>query len=366
MSRSFCDRRSSATLFFVTLSGLLLGLSPAANTQSYAGPQPTTLPPPIAAPADTPYPGTITLLVDISNVNDRVFNVHETIPVQAGKLTLLYPEWVPGGHAPSSAIAHFAGLVVTANGKRINWVRDRVNVWAFHIDVPQGISSLEVNFQYLVAIDPKEGRVSSKFADLPWIFTVLYPSGHFSRRIQVAPSVRLPEGWKFATALEVKSQNGNEVQFRETTLNTLLDSPLYAGVNYKRLNLSTGYHNHVYLDLFADKPADLEVTQEEEQYHRNLVTEAEKLFNSQHYEHYDFLFSLSDTVGGEGLEHHQSSEDGTVPITSPTGRRESLGATCWRTNTRIRGTASSAVQPICGRPTTTYPCAAICYGYMRA
>jgi predicted metalloprotease with PDZ domain len=123
--------------------------------------------------------------------------------------------------------------------------------------------------------------------------------------------VRLPEGWKFATALEVKSQNGNEVQFRETTLNTLLDSPLYAGVNYKRLDLSTGDHNHVYLDLFADKPADLEVTQEEEQYHRNLVTEAEKLFNSQHYDHYDFLFSLSDTVGGEGLEHHQSSEDGT-------------------------------------------------------
>ena len=66
----------------------------------------------------------------------------------------------------------------------------------------------------------------------------------------------------------------------------------------------------MYLDVFADKPADLEITPEELQYHKNLVIEAQKLFNSHHYDHYDFLFSLSDTVGGKGLEHHQSSENG--------------------------------------------------------
>jgi predicted metalloprotease with PDZ domain len=108
----------------------------------------------------------------------------------------------------------------------------------------------------------------------------------------------------------VKSQNGNLVQFKDTPLNTLVDSPLYAGVNFKRLDLSTGPDNHVYLDVFADKPADLEITPEELQYHKNLVIEAQKLFNSHHYDHYDFLFSVSDTVGGKGLEHHQSSEDG--------------------------------------------------------
>jgi len=67
----------------------------------------------------------------------------------------------------------------------------------------------------------------------------------------------------------------------------------------------------VYLDLFADKPEQLEITPEELQYHSNLVIQAQKLFNSRHYDHYDFLFSLSDSVGGKGLEHHQSSEDGT-------------------------------------------------------
>ena len=275
------------------------------------GPQPVPLPPPIAAPADTPYPGTISLLVDLTNVNDRVLNVHETIPVNGRAITLLYPEWLPGTHSPDGPIARMAGLVVSANGKRIDWVRDRVNMYAFHIDVPQGVTTLEVNFQYLAPLKPSEGRISSKFADLTWNTVLLYPAGHFSRRIEFAPAVRLPEGWKFATALEVKSQDGNLVQFKETTLNTLVDSPLYAGINFKRVDLSTGADNQVFLDVFADKPADLEITPEELQYHKNLVIEAQKLFNSHHYGHYDFLFSVSDTIGGEGLEHHQSSEDGT-------------------------------------------------------
>jgi predicted metalloprotease with PDZ domain len=36
-----------------------------------------------------------------------------------------------------------------------------------------------------------------------------------------------------------------------------------------------------------------------------------KLYGAHHYNHYDFLVSLSDKMSGNGLEHHQSSEDGT-------------------------------------------------------
>jgi predicted metalloprotease with PDZ domain len=278
--------------------------------QNSPGPQPVPLPPPVVAPMDTPYPGTISLLVDVNNLTDRVLNVHETIPIKDHDITLLYPEWLPGTHSPSNPVSALAGLVVTANGKRIAWVRDRVDMYAFHVDAPQDATTLEINFQYLVPLDPKRGRISSTFADVTWNSVLLYPAGYFSRDIQFEPAVRLPEGWKFASALEVKSQNGNVVQFKDTTLNTLVDSPLYAGVNFKRLDLSTGPENRVYLDVFADKPADLAITPEELQYHKNLVIEAQKLFNSHHYDHYDFLFSLSDTVGGKGLEHHQSSEDG--------------------------------------------------------
>ncbi|MGC2751866.1 MAG: hypothetical protein WCA40_05815 [Candidatus Acidiferrum sp.] len=294
-------------------AALFLSQAPDMVAQNYPGPEPVPMPPVVAAPADTPYPGTISLLVDLTDVTHRVMNVQETIPVEGDELTLLYPEWLPGNHSPTGPISKLAGLEMSAQGKRIAWVRDRVNVFAFHVRVPARARSVEVNFQFLAPVQKKEGRISfsSKIVDLSWNSVVLYPAGHFSRRVHFTPSIRLPEGWKFATALETSSQDGNLVHFKETTLNTLVDSPLYAGVNYERVDLSPDAGNPVYLDVFADTPAELKITPEELQEHRNLVKEAAKLFGSHHYGHYDFLFSLSDTIGGEGLEHHQSSEDGT-------------------------------------------------------
>ena len=316
MSLSSFQRRNVAAyvvLCFVLTAGAF-GQSAhrkSSAQQSSRGPQPVAMTPPIATPADTPYVGTISLDVDMTNVNARIFDVHEVVPVKTRELTLLYPEWLPGTHSPSNEVGRLAGLVVTANGTRVAWMRDRVDMHAFHIDVPQGATSLEVNFQYLGAIDPKRSRVSSTFADLTWNSVVLYPAGYFARDINFSTKLKLPSGWKYATALETKSQNGDQVQFADTTLNTLIDSPLYAGVNFKRLDLSTGPDNEVYLDIFADKVSDMEVTPEELQFHKNLVSEAQKLFNSHHYDHYDFLFSISDVVSGKGLEHHQSSEDGS-------------------------------------------------------
>ncbi len=287
-----------------------IALSTIVTAQTH-GPQSAPATPPIIAPVDAPYPGSISLLVDVSDFARRVFTVQETIPVKGHEITLLYPEWLPGTHSPSNSVEQLAGLVVTAGGKRIPWVRDRVDMYAFRVEIPQGVTSLDVNFQFLGAMDSKRSRISSKFADVTWNSVLLYPAGYFSRDIRFETSMRLPAGWKFASALELNSQNGDLVQFKETTLNTLIDAPLYAGVNFKRVDLSSGPDNPVYLDIFADKPADLEMTPEELQYHKNLVIEAQKLFKSHHYDHYDFLFSVSDTVGGKGLEHHQSSEDGS-------------------------------------------------------
>ena len=307
MPRWSLSSHSVATI----LAAVCLTFTSATYGQNAGGPQPVPSAPVVPAPVDKPFAGTVSLSVDLTNVNHRVLNVHETIPVKPGEITLLYPEWLPGTHSPSNPVANMAGLVATADGRRVSWLRDRVNTWAFHIDVPKGATTLELNFQYLAPVNPQQGRISTKIADVTWNSVLLYPAGYFARRIQFAVELRLPEGWKFATSLEVKSQNGNVVQFKDTALNTLIDSPVYAGVNYKRVDLSTGPDNPVYLDVFADKPEQLEITPEELQYHKNLVIQAQKLFNSRHYDHYDFLFSLSDTVGGKGLEHHQSSEDGT-------------------------------------------------------
>lgn len=307
MPHSLLSRKRAAA----ALAAVCIAFTTFAVAQKSPGPEPVPMTPPIVAPVDTPYAGTISLMVDATNINGRIFNVHETIPVKGREITLLYPEWLPGTHSPSNPVEALAGLVVTANGKRIPWMRDRVNMYAFHIDLPADASALDVNFQYLGPMDPKKGRVSSKFADVTWNSVALYPAGYFSRDIKFDTSIRLPEGWKFACALEVKSQNGDTVEFKETTFNTLIDAPLYAGAYFKRVDLSSGPDNPVYLDVFADKPGDLEITPDEVQYHKNLVIEAQKLFKSHHYDHYDFLFSVSDIVSGKGLEHHQSSEDGS-------------------------------------------------------
>lgn len=306
-TRCSCHRRvilSALFAFCITACGVGRG-------QTSVGPQPVPLPAPTPMPVDKPYDGTISLSVDLTNVSDRILKVHESIPVKGGEITLLYPQWLPGTHSPSNPVANMAGLVVTANGRRIPWVRDRVDMWAFHIDVPKGATILELSFQYLAPVRPQQGRISNNFANLKWNAVLFYPAGYFSRRVPFASELRLPEGWKFATALDVKSQNGSLIQFKDTSLNTLIDSPLYAGVNFKRVDLSTGPDNPVYLNLFADKPEQLEITPEQLQFHKNLVVQAQKLFNSRHYDHYEFLFSLSDSVAGQGLEHHQSSENGT-------------------------------------------------------
>jgi predicted metalloprotease with PDZ domain len=290
-----------------TLAWALLAAS--ASGTAFADAADAHIPP----PQDTPYPGTIKLHVDASDTSQGIFRVYETIPVVAGELTLLYPKWIPGNHSPSGPIDKLAGLTITANGKPLKWTRDKYDVYAFRVDVPQGVSSIDVAFQYLSARSQGEGPVemTDKMMDLTWHKDSLYPAGHYTRRITFEPSMTLPANWKFGSALTVASQSGNTVTFKPTTYNTLVDSPVYAGINFKRLDLDPGAKAPVHMDIVADSPQDMEVTPEQLQGLRNVITQAHRLFGSHHYDHYDFLFSVSDHLSGKGLEHHQSSEDGT-------------------------------------------------------
>ncbi len=294
------------------LSAALLLLSAPALADE-TPPVPSPLPPPIATPQDIPYPGTITLAVDATDLNRHIMKVHETVPVQKpGDLVLLFPAWIPGDHGTSGPLPDLAGLIVKAGSQRVEWVRDTVNVHAFHVPVPQGATSLDVTFQYLSAPERAEGRVemTPSIIDLQWNNVVLYPAGYFSRRITLSPSVTLPNSWQFGTALETASTVGNVVSFKPTTLNTLLDSPLYAGRYFSRIDLDPGAAVPVHLDVVADRPEDLVISPADLAAHRQLVQQAYKNYGSHHYDHYDFLLALSDELSGIGLEHHRSSENG--------------------------------------------------------
>ncbi len=301
---------------FAAVSLLALTAGAALAQDAPPLPQPTPMPASIPAPRDVAYPGVIKLSVDATDLDRRIFNVHETIPVSgAGPLTLLYPKWIPGNHSPTGQIANLGGLEIFAGGRRLEWVRDPVDVFAFHVDVPAGVSALDLDFQFLSAVDPKVGRIvmTPEMMSVQWFSLSLYPAGYFTRGITIEPSIKLPERWDFATALETAAPGapGQVKTFKPVSYEQLLDSPMIAGRYFKHLDLDPGAPTRVTLDVMADRPELLEVKPEQLAAHRNLVQQAYKLYGSHHYDHYDFLFSLSERMGGIGVEHHQSSEDGS-------------------------------------------------------
>ena len=275
-------------------------------------PQPLPIVDTIPAPRDIPYPGTIRLAVDATDVTHGVFRVTETIPVQAGPLTLLYPKWLPGDHAPTGTIDKMAGLVITAAGKPLPWRRDPVDITAFHVDVPAGAATIEVAFQYLSATDDNQGRVvmTPEMLNLQWNSTALYPAGWFTRGILFQASATYPAGWTASTALRPSGKAtaaGGTVDYAPVAFDTLVDSPVFAG-KYSRIEMLS---DKVTLNIFGDHAADVAATGEQMAGHRRLVEQAVKVFGAQHYDHYDFLLAVTERMGGIGLEHHRSSEDGT-------------------------------------------------------
>jgi len=280
-----------------------------------AGPSATAPITPITAPKDRAYAGEIQLKVDASDTSRRIVRVHETLSGVSPDTVLLYPKWLPGTHAPEGTIDRIAGIRISANGAPITWKRDPVEVFAFRLNMKPGTHSIDIDFDYLSPTSPKVGalEMSRDLMLIEWNELLLYPAGHFTRQIPVQVQLTLPAEWQFGSALETASTDHAVTNFKRTTVETLIDSPLYAGRYASKLDLDPGAAVPVHMDLFADRPEFLVMKPEHLEAYRNLVRQAYKLYGSHHYNHYDFLYSLSDQIQQNGLEHHQSSEDGTDP-----------------------------------------------------
>jgi len=291
---------------------LIAGLS---GSAALASPGPVALAPtpPIAAPRDIPYPGVISLAADASDTDHRIVRVTEIIPVKGGgDVVLLYPEWLPGTHAPEGTIDRLAGLKFAHDGVPLTWTRDVANVFAFHVAVPAGAKAIDVQFDYLSPVGEKQGptEITSTIATLEWNSLALYPAGYYARQIPIDVSLTLPAGWTFASALETARTDGAVTAFKPTTFETLIDSPVYAGPHMARFDLDAPGDAPVRLNVFADKASELVVKPEQLAATKALVQQAYRLYGSHHYDHYDFLLSVSDLTAPQGLEHHRSSEDG--------------------------------------------------------
>jgi len=255
----------------------------------------------------------IKLDLDLTDAPRKILHAHLVIPVQPGPVTLEYAQWIPGEHAPSGPIDNFAGIIFTANGKTIPWERDDVNMFAFRLKIPAGVTEVEASVDFLATAAPSGfsagASTSPNLAVVAWNEVALYPAGTPSGEITFAPSIKLPEGWNFGTSLVKVGGSGGTTQFENVSLETLVDSPVLAGRFFKEIALAPEVSPKHFLDMVGDGPEDLNLSTEEIAQFSNLVKEAGAVYKSRHYDRYHFLFTLSDSVAHFGLEHHQSSDD---------------------------------------------------------
>ena len=260
--------------------------------------------------AKNPAPS-ITISVDATNAPRKIFHAQLTIPAAPGTMTLYYPKWLPGEHGPTGPIQDLAGLRFTANGQTLNWRRDLIDGWTFHVEVPQGASSIDVALDFISPAGPEGiytggASATDKMTVVSWNTLLLYPAGWTSDELIYQASLRLPEGWKSSTPLPIASQSGNELKFSPASLTTLVDSPVISGEYLRVVPLAENPPQE--LDIAADSAAALEAPAEVLENYRKLTEQAFKLFGARHFRDYHFLYSLSDHVAHFGLEHHESDD----------------------------------------------------------
>lgn len=266
----------------------------------------------IVLPAASAQKAPIQITADLSDAPRKLLHAEVELPVTPGPLTLTTPQWIPGHHMPSGPVEEITGVVFTANGQTLAWRRDDVDLYQFHLTIPQGVTTLHAHLDCIVT-----SRVSQKLAAMEWESLLIYPANRPVRDIPIQPSVKVPAGWGIGTALTPVSSGsypvpapGAVTQFAVTNVEQLQDSPIITGLNFHEFPLAPEITPKHYIDVVSDLPEDSNLRPAVLASLNNLVREADALYGSHHYHVYHFLLTLSDVAGGEGLEHGQSSDNG--------------------------------------------------------
>jgi len=277
----------------------------------------STLDPPLATAAQP-----MTIVLDERTAPRGFAATHMTIPVKAGPFTLVYPQWIPGEHGPTGPLNDLSELRISANGQSIAWQRDQVDMYAFHIDVPQGVSTVDVDFTVLINHPNNfvDGQLATRYVMVGnWNRYLLYQQNIDNTQYFVHASVILPPSWDYASALPVASRNGDTIVFKTVTLETLVDSPTDSGRYFRHILTWSKGDARTYLDAFADHPEDLNFSKKEVAAYTCVTPEALALYGGRHWDVYHSELTLSDLIPGQGIEHHQSSDDraGDTFMTDP-------------------------------------------------
>jgi predicted metalloprotease with PDZ domain len=256
---------------------------------------------------------TIKIAVDASEAARKIFHAQLAIPTNAGTLTLYYPKWIPGEHAPDGPVVNLAGLRFLGNGQVLKWRHDLKDNFTISVEVPLGVTEVDASLDFLSPATFESGFSGGSSATdaltvLSWNQVLLYPQGWTADQLTYQASLRLPQGWEFGTSLPVSSHDGRQLSFVPVSLSMLIDSPVIAGRYLKVVPLNKGQSPPAEMDIAADSAAALNAPPEVWEHYRNLEAQAGKLFGAYHYRDYHFLFTLSDHVAHFGLEHHESDD----------------------------------------------------------
>ncbi|HXO18349.1 MAG TPA: M61 family peptidase, partial [Thermoanaerobaculia bacterium] len=261
-------------------------------------------------------PRPLEIAVDATDAPRGVFHSRLVIPAAPGPLTLAYPKWVQGEHAPTGPVMQVAGLTLSARGQALAWHRDPLDPFLLRVEVPAGADALEVTLDYLSPTESFGGgygetpNATPHLLIVDWHDLLLYPLGTAAADLPVRASLRLPAGWQLDTALATAGAEGRDgaVAFAPVSLYTLIDSPVLAGEYFRTIDLGPA-EAPVRLSLAADRRSALALPEARIAALRRVPLEAAALFGARHYRRYGWLLSLSDAVDQNGLEHHESSDD---------------------------------------------------------
>ena len=294
---------------------------------------------PAAAVAQTPIPtpmqAPIQLRLDVTDSARHILHVTELLPAHAGLNTYEYPQWIPGQHLPGGPIDNLMGLVFHAGspaGAVLPWRRDRVDMYAFHVEAPAGTKTLAVAFE-VFGVASREDTTATAHANghvamIENSDIVLYPAGIPVREIPITATIHLPPSWSAATALRVPASDapalaGPDTTFKTVSVEQFVDSPILAGEHCRQYPLAPEIKPVHTLDVCAEKSAELDLQTAFLEDMSNLVRQNTAVFRSHHYNHYDYLVALSSHLAGDSLEHTQSADYivKSLDLTNPTTAR---------------------------------------------
>src|SRR5450631_851457 len=116
----------------------------------------------------------IQIRVDATKAPQKLIHASMTMPAEQGPLTLMYPQWIPGDHQPVGPISDLVGVKIRANGTPLAWSRDMVDMYAFHVDVPAGARSLDIDLDLILA--PEAIGTDSSSSSTPQLMVFYWSS----------------------------------------------------------------------------------------------------------------------------------------------------------------------------------------------